>query len=89
MAYWHIGFFIMEQQEITPEVLKRVKTLERINWESYLKLIENGTVKRTRKLKKPRTIFYDEDGDCLVYLNPFLRQFQCCAIFVNDIDKNI
>lgn len=79
----------MEKQEITPEVLKRVKTLPRISWESYIKLIENETIKPTRKLKKPRTIFYDEEGDCLVYLNPFLNKFQRCAVFLCDVNIDI
>ena len=83
------GFLFMEQQEITLEVLQRVKTLERISWESYLELIKSGVVCKTRKLKRPRTIFYDEEGDCLIYLNPFLRKFQQCGVFVNEITNNI
>lgn len=81
-----LGFLFMEKQEITPEVLYKVKNLERISWESYLELIQKGIVIRTRKLKAPRTIFYDKEGDCLVYLNPVLNKLHRCGVFVNDIN---
>lgn len=78
-------FYFMETKEISPETLKRIKTLDRISWETYLELIELGEIKRTIKLKHPKTIFYDEIGDCFVYLNPVYKKLNRCAVFTKNI----
>lgn len=76
----------MEEPTISEETLKRVKTLERISWESYLEMIRLGVVKRTIKLKTPKTIFYDEENDCLIYLNPRYKKLNRCAVFISKTD---
>lgn len=79
----------METKKISEETIKRIKTLNRISWESYLELIKTGTVKRTVKLKNPKTIFYDDIGDCFVYLNPVYNKLNRCAVFVNAINTEL
>lgn len=75
----------MELPEISPETLKRVKTLDRISWEAYLGLIELGEIKRTIKLKTPKTIFFDDETKCFLYLNPYHKKLNRCAVFVDKI----
>ena len=77
----------METKEISPETLKKIKTLDRISWETYQGLIELGEIKRTIKLKHPKTIFYDEISDCFVYFNPVYKKLNRCAIFTNKINE--
>jgi len=68
----------MEKKTISKETLERVKNLPRIDYFAYLELIKQGQVERFIKLKIPRTIFFDENEDCFLYLNPYhLILFKC------------
>jgi hypothetical protein len=61
----------MEKKTISEETLKRVKTLPRIDYLTYLELINQKQVIRLVKLKRARTIFFDEELDSFLYLSPY------------------
>jgi len=77
----------MNETVISTETLKRVKTLPRLDYLTYLSLIEIGVVKRTTKLKSPRTIFYSEDEKSLLYLNPYHKKLFVCGVFNQEKEE--
>jgi hypothetical protein len=73
----------MERKEVTPDVLKKIKTFERIDFEAFKALVVSGEIVQTCKLKVPRTIFYDDETCNFLYLNPYHGNFQKCGYW-ND-----
>lgn len=73
----------MEAKTISNEVLDRIKTLPRIDYEAYCELIKQGQVKRLVKLKKARTIFFDEETGMFLYMNHYHMQLCKCGTFNN------
>jgi len=74
----------MEKKTISNEVLEKIKTLPRINFDTYLELINQGQVTRLVKLKQPRTIFFDEDTGYFLYVNPYHCNFSKCGTFKTE-----
>jgi hypothetical protein len=79
-------FYTMEEKTIQKETLERIKTLPRIDYLAYLELINQGQVKRLQKLKKPRTIFFEEESGCFLYFNSYYQDFSKCGIFKDVIN---
>ena len=79
-----MAFFLqtMEQQEITQETLERVKSMPRIDFSIYQELILQKQVIRLLKIKRPRTIFVDDEKGEFYYLNPIWKQLHLCGKFV-------
>jgi len=75
----------MERKTISNETLERVKTLPRIGYDTYSELIRQSQVKRIVKLKSPKTIFFDEEKGCFLYLNPYHGDLFVCGIFNEEI----
>lgn len=73
----------MERKEVTPDVLKKIKTFEKIDFEAFKELVVLGEIVQTCKLKVPRTIFYDYETCNFLYLNPYHGNFQKCGYW-ND-----
>ena len=80
-------FYTMEEKTIQKETLERIKTLPRIDYLAYLELINQGQVKRLQKLKKPRTIFFEEESGCFLYFNSYYQDFSKCGIFKDVINE--
>lgn len=77
-------FVFMEKKTISNEVLKKIKTLPRIDYLAYLELIKQGQVKRIVRLKCAKTIFFDEKTGLFLYLNPYHKQLSKCGTFKNN-----
>lgn len=75
----------MEEKTISNEVIERVKTLPRIDYQTYLELINQGQVIKLVKLKSPRTIFFDEETGLFLYLNPYHLSLCKCGTFKDSI----
>jgi hypothetical protein len=77
----------MEEKTIQKETLEAIKTLPRIDYLAYVELINQGQLIRLVKLKKPRTIFFDEESGFFLYINPYHKNFSRCATFKTDLDE--
>ena len=73
---------IFDPEEIDAEVLGKVKSLPRIDFDAFTALHISGQVKRLKKLKKRRTIFFDEETGYFLYLNPLYKQLHKCGEFI-------
>jgi hypothetical protein len=69
----------MIRKNASPEVEEKIKSFERIDFAAFKELINQGQVKQFCKLKKPRTIFYDQQTANFLYLNPYHATFQKCG----------
>jgi len=69
----------MERKEVSEEVLQKIKSFERINFDAFKGLISDNAVIPFCKLKTPRTIFFDKETDSFLYLNPYWGNFQKCG----------
>lgn len=67
------------EKSTSPEVIEKIKTFDRIPFDTYKEMINNGNINPLCKLKTPRTIFFDSENDCFVYLNPYHSNFQKCG----------
>jgi hypothetical protein len=74
----------MEEKTISNETLERIKSLPRINYDQYLELIKQGQIIRLVKLRKPRTIFFDEETGLFLYVNHWHMGFSKCAKFKEE-----
>lgn len=71
----------MEEKTISNETLERIKSLPRIEYDQYLELINQGQIKRLAKLRKPRTIFFDEETGLFLYINHWHMALCKCGVF--------
>ena len=78
----------MYKEEIDKETLKKVKSLERLSYDAYCELINQKVLIRKKKLKKRRTIFFDEENNCFLFLNPYSKKLNVCAIFKEEEGMN-
>ena len=78
----------MEEKTISIETLERVKTLPRFDYIAFQMLVTQKQVKRCVKFTKPRTIFFDEETNCFLYLNPFHLYLQKCGEFIESEVSN-
>jgi hypothetical protein len=74
----------MKRREATPEVLEKIKSLERIPFETFKELVSVGKIINTCNLKTARTIFYDQETCNFLYLNPYYADFQKCGYWSED-----
>ena len=74
----------MEQKTISNETLEKIKTLPRIDYQAYLELIKQGQVMPVVKLKKARTIFFDELTGWFLYVNPYHLSLCKCGTFKTE-----
>ena len=76
----------MEKKTISNETLKRVKTLPRIDYIAFQMLVTQKQVKRLIKFTKPKTIFFNEEQNCFLYLNPFHCELFKCGEFIEETE---
>jgi len=74
----------MEKKTISTEVLERVKTLPRIDYIAFQLLVTQKQVECFIKFTKPKTIFFDEEKGCFLYLNPYHLSLQKCGKFTEE-----
>ena len=73
----------------TEEQIENVKQIredsnyEEMSQEQFRFLFLNGIIKRTRKLKKIRTLLVNEEGQIL-YLEHHKKAYEFCGYFLND-----
>lgn len=79
----------MEVQEISEETLARVKSLPRIDFNAFIELVNTKQVKRLIKFKSPRTIFFDEEMQSFLYLNPVQKLLIPCGKFIEESEAEI
>lgn len=77
----------MERKEVSEEVLQKIKSFERISFEKFKNLVSGKIVIPFCKLKTPRTIFYDIETECFLYINPYWGNFQKCGEWNPDFDN--
>lgn len=69
-----------QKKKLSEEDLKYKESLERIEFNQYIELVKNGSIiSRVKKFKKPRTIFYDEEKNEFMYVNPYHGAFETCG----------
>lgn len=78
----------MENKTISNETLERVKTLPRIEYLAFQMLVTSKQVKCFIKFKSPRTIFFDEEKNYFLYLNPYHKELQICGKFIEEMEVN-
>ena len=78
-------YYIMEKKTISKETLEKVKSLPRIDYLAFQMLVFNGQVERKIKFTRPRTIFFDEEINSFVYLNPYHKQLHICGKFIPEL----
>lgn len=74
----------MVVKEISEETLAKIQNLARIDYDAFLELVKQEQVVKLVKLKKPKTIFYDEESKVFLYLNPFHKELNRCGYFKGD-----
>lgn len=70
------------EEQIDNVAIKR-NTLEVMEWDMYQELLKQGILVRTRKLKKPRSLYVQEDGKIL-YLCHYKKDWQWCSKFKEE-----
>jgi hypothetical protein len=68
-------------------VLALMSKHERIDYEAFEALIRCGSVTRLCKLKRPRTIFFDEDTQMFCYFNPYNRMLRKCGVWTENVEN--
>ena len=78
---------LLKKYGYTDEQIEEVKKFrenpknEQITWEQFRFLFLNGVIKRTRKLKKIRTLYVFDDK--VWYLDHYVKSYRYCGEFVN------
>jgi len=67
-------------QEVKDEIVRIRSTYEYMNWEIWKGLLEQRQICRTHKLKKPRTLWVDEDGK-IWYFSHYSQSFVYAGFF--------
>lgn len=65
----------------TPEHIR--VNYPRITLEQVQELIKSGAVRRFRKLRKPRTMFVNEQNGAILYYEYTKEKFQMCYYFID------
>ena len=79
---------LLERYGYTEEQIEQVRIFrenpenEQITWEQFRFLFLNGIIKRTRKLKKIRTLYVSDDK--VWYLDHHVKAYRYCGEFVNE-----
>lgn len=68
------------EQEIE-NVLKVRSEWEYMSWQQFQLLFEQGQIRRLKKLKKPRSLYFNEETGGFYYLNHYHRNFEKMAEF--------
>lgn len=74
--------FNYTEEQIENVAMKR-NTLEVMEWDMYQELLKQGILVRTRKLKKPRSLYVCEEGK-LWYLCHYRKDWQWCSKFKEE-----
>ena len=74
----HYGY----NEEETEKVKQFIDESEHCPFEQFQFLFQQGIVKRTSKLKKPRNL-YVKDG-VFYYLNHYHKTFNYCGVFIEN-----
>lgn len=79
----------MYREEIDHETLIKVKSFERLTYDAYIELINQKVLKRIKKLRSRRTIFFDQETKVFLYLNPYSKNLNVCAVFTEDYKEEV
>lgn len=79
---------LLEKYGYTEGQIEEVKNfrenpeIEEITWEQFRFLFLNGVIKRTRKLKKIRTLYVFDDK--VWYLDHYVKGYRYCGVFKTE-----
>lgn len=68
----------------TKETIEKFSSLETIPFETFQEMIKSGTITRTCKLKKSRTIFFDDETQMFIYYNRWHKRLVKCGFFTEN-----
>jgi len=71
----------MEENQLTDETRKLIKSLNKVSWEQYRELLNNKQIIPQCRLKSKKSIYYDKDQDLFLFFNPVLRKLFPCGKF--------
>lgn len=76
----HYGY--NEEQIAEVKKIRESEDYDHCDFLMFKMLVEQGQVKRTRKLKKPRNLYCD--GERFYYLEHHYKAFNYCGYFINQ-----
>ena len=79
----HYGYNEEEIAEI--KKVRESENFEYMTKEQYDYLVSIGVSVRTRKLKKPRSLF--TDGKQVLYLDSYFKRYNYCAFFAEENEE--
>ena len=68
-------------------VLELMNKHERMNYATFEALVQSGAITRLCKLKRPRTIFFDEETQMFCYFNPYNRMLRKCGVWTESVEN--
>lgn len=77
-----ISFGYDQDQILEVKKIRENTEIGEITWEQFRFLFLNGILKRTRKLKKIRTLYVFDDK--VWYLDHFVKAYRYCAEFIKE-----
>lgn len=81
--YLELPYIKELSDEIKTEIRKVRTTWDYMSWPMYQMLVEQGALKRFRKLKKPRSLYVSEEG-FIYYFCTYNKAFNYAAAFKNE-----
>lgn len=77
--------YIKTLRDYTEEQIENVRKVrnewEEMNFQQYQLLFEQGVIRRLKKLKKPRSLYFCEETNGLYYLNHYHKHYIKMAEF--------
>jgi len=77
-----ISFDYTEDQILEIEKIRENPEIEEMTWEQFRFLFLNRVLRRTRKLKKIRTLYVFDDK--VWYLDHYVKGYRYCGEFINE-----
>jgi hypothetical protein len=71
----------------TPETIAKFSSLDTIPWDTFHEMVKAGTITRTCKLRKKRTIFFDEETQMFIYYNRYFKALVKCGFFTEQNEE--
>jgi hypothetical protein len=73
--------------EFHADVLRRIKTFPRIDFEAYKELVKTKQLEPFCNLKYPRQIFFDEETGMFCYYSPYHGILRKCAKWKEELEN--
>lgn len=84
---WNKYQEILEKFDYTEEQISAVKeireNLDNCPYEQFIELVKQGVIVRTRKIRKPRNYYVNEEGQFL-YLDHYWKAYNIAGYFKSE-----